>query len=103
MKTILSALLLSFKTMKDSKSGPGKYYYYFLLPNNGSIRVGAQYSTTLLKKNQKYYGPGKYYYYFLLPNNGSIRVGAQYSTTLLKKNQKYYCTTRSKHGMQIEK
>ena len=48
-------------------------------------------------------GPGKYYYYFLLPNNVSIRVGAQYSTTLLKKNQKYYCTTRSKHGMQIEK
>ena len=40
--------------MKDGKSGPGKYYY-FLLPNNRSIRGGAQYSTTLLKKNQKYY------------------------------------------------
>ena len=49
MKTILSALLWFFKTMKDGKSGPGKYYY-FLLPNNRSIRVGAQYSTTLVKK-----------------------------------------------------
>ena len=67
MKTILSALLWFFKTMKDGRSGSGKYYC------------------------------------FLLPNNRSIRVGAQYSTTLLKKNQKYYCTTRSKHGMQIEK
>ena len=34
--------------MKDGKSGPGKYYY-FLLPNNRSIPVGAQYSTTYNK------------------------------------------------------
>ena len=38
--------------MKHGKSGPGKYYY-FLLPNNRSIRVGAQYSATLLKKKKK--------------------------------------------------
>ena len=38
--------------MKDGKSGPGKYYY-FLLPNNRSIGVGAQNSTTLLKKKSK--------------------------------------------------
>ena len=35
--------------MKDGKSGPGKYYC-FLLPNNRIIRVGAQYSTALVKK-----------------------------------------------------
>ena len=50
MKTILSALLRLFKRKEDGKSGPGKYYY-FLLPNNKSIRVGAQYSTTC----EKYY------------------------------------------------
>ena len=50
MKTILSALLRFFKTKEDGKSGPGKCYY-FLLPNNRSIRVGAQYSTTY----EKYY------------------------------------------------
>ena len=33
------------KTMKGGKSGSGKYYYS-LLPNNRSIQVGAQYSTT---------------------------------------------------------
>ena len=38
--------------MKHGKSGPGKYYY-FLLPNNRSIRVSAQYSATLLKKKSK--------------------------------------------------
>ena len=31
--------------MRGGKSGPEKYYY-FLLPNNRSIQVGAQYSTT---------------------------------------------------------
>ena len=52
MKTILSALLRFFKTkvLKGGKSGPGKCYY-FLLPNNKSIRVDAQYSTTC----EKYY------------------------------------------------
>ena len=37
--------------MKDGESRPRKYYY-FLLPNNRSIRVGAQYLTILLKKNK---------------------------------------------------
>ena len=45
MQTILSALLWFVKKMKSGKSGPEKYYY-FLLPNNRSIHVGAQYSTT---------------------------------------------------------
>ena len=45
MQTILSALPWFAKTMKGGKSGPEKYYY-FLLPNNRSIQVGAQYSTT---------------------------------------------------------
>ena len=50
MKTILSALLRFFKTKEDDKSEPGKcYYFLFLLPNNRSIRVGAQYSTTCEK------------------------------------------------------
>ena len=40
MQTILSALLWFFKTMKDDKSGPEKYYY-FLLPNDRSIQGGA--------------------------------------------------------------
>ena len=31
--------------MKGGKRGPEKYYY-FLSPNNRSIQVGAQYSTT---------------------------------------------------------
>ena len=44
MKTILSALLWFVKPMKDGKSLSGKFYY--LLPNNGSIGVSAQYSTT---------------------------------------------------------
>ena len=42
MQTILSAFV---KAVKGDKSGSGKYYY-FLLPNNRSIQVGAQYSTT---------------------------------------------------------
>ena len=37
--------------MKYAKSEPRKYYY-FLLTNNKSIRVGAQYSATLLKKSK---------------------------------------------------
>ena len=44
MQTILSALLWSVKTMKGGKSGSEKYY--FLLPNNRSIQVVAQYSAT---------------------------------------------------------
>ena len=38
MKTILSALLWFAKSMKDGKSLPRKYYYFFL-PNNGSIQA----------------------------------------------------------------
>ena len=45
MQTILWALLWFVKTLKGSKSGTEKYYH-FLLPNNKSIAVGAQYSTT---------------------------------------------------------
>ena len=52
MKSVLSALPWFFKTMKHAKSGPRKYYY-FLLTNNKCIRVGAHYSTTLLKKKIK--------------------------------------------------
>ena len=48
MQTILSALLRFVKTMKGSESGPEKYYY-FLLPDDRSIQVGAQYSTTCRK------------------------------------------------------
>ena len=45
MQTILWALLWFVKTLKGGKSGTEKYYH-FLLPNNRSIPVGAQYSTT---------------------------------------------------------
>ena len=45
MQPILSALLWFVKTMEGGKNGPEKYYY-FLLPNNKSIQVGAQYLTT---------------------------------------------------------
>ena len=44
MQTILSALLWFDKTMEGDESGP-ENHYYFLLPNNKSIQVGAQYST----------------------------------------------------------
>ena len=45
MQTILTVSLSFVKTMKGGKSGPGKYHY-FLLANNRSIQVGAQYLTT---------------------------------------------------------
>ena len=45
MQTLLLALLRFSKTIKGGKSRPGKYYY-FLFPNNRSIQVVAQYSTT---------------------------------------------------------
>ena len=45
MQTVLSALLWFDKTMNGGKKGLEKYYY-FLLPNNRSIQVGAQYSIT---------------------------------------------------------
>ena len=45
MQTILSALLWFAKTIKGEKNEPEKYYY-FLLPNNESIQVGAHYSIT---------------------------------------------------------
>ena len=45
MQTILSALLWFAKTMKGEKNEPEKYYD-FLLPNDRSIQVGAQYSIT---------------------------------------------------------
>ena len=44
MQAILSALLWFVKAVNGGKSGSGKYYY-FLLPNNRSIQVSAQYST----------------------------------------------------------
>ena len=40
MQATLLALLWFVKKMKGGKSGPEKYYY-FLLPNNRSIQVGA--------------------------------------------------------------
>ena len=40
MKTILLALLWFSKTMKGGKKGSGKYYYFWL-PNNRGIWVGA--------------------------------------------------------------
>ena len=49
MQTILSALLWFFKTMEGGRSELEKYYY-FLLPNNRSIQVGAQYLTTCGKQ-----------------------------------------------------
>ena len=38
--------------MEGGKSGPEKNYY-FLLPNNRSIQVGAQYSTTCGSKDDR--------------------------------------------------
>ena len=46
MKTILSALLWFFKTKKVLLRGK---YYYFLLPNNRCIPVGAKFSTPCKK------------------------------------------------------
>ena len=48
MQTISSALLPFVKTMKGGENGPEKYYY-FLLPDDRSIQVGVQYSTTCRK------------------------------------------------------
>ena len=39
------SITITFQEKKSGKSGPEKYFY-FLLPNNRSIKVSAQYSAT---------------------------------------------------------